>query len=90
MSPDKHITITIGGKSYPMIIQSEEEALVRKAEKEIQHSILEFQKAYTGLTLQDCMAMAIITQGVALQKCKEENDETQECLQRWSQMLPAV
>lgn len=90
MSPDKHITITIGGKTYPMIIKSEEEALVRKVEKEIQQSILDFQKAYTGLTLQDCMAMAMMTQGVNLQKSKEENDETQEYLQKWSQLLPAV
>lgn len=90
MSPDKHITITIGGKTYPMIIKSEEETLVRKVEKEIQQSILEFQKAYTGLTLQDCMAMAMITQGVDLQKCKEESDETHEYLQKWSQVLSAV
>ena len=59
-------------------------------EKEIQQSILDFQKAYTGLTLQDCMAMAMMTQGVNLQKSKEENDETQEYLQKWSQLLPAV
>ena len=44
-----------------MIIREEEEALIRKAEKGDSKPILEFQKAYAGLTTQDGMAMALIT-----------------------------
>ena len=89
MSPDKQISITIGGKSYPMIIREEEEALIRKAEKEIQNSILEFQKAYAGLTTQDGMAMALITKGVELLKKEDELEVIYQHLQQWSQLLPA-
>jgi hypothetical protein len=72
-----------------MIIREEEEALIRKAEKEIQNSILEFQKAYAGLTTQDGMAMALITKGVELLKREEELEVINQHLRQWSQLLPA-
>ena len=88
MSPDKQISITIGGKSYPMIIKEEEETLIRKAEKEIQTSILDFQKAYAGLSIQDGMAMALITKGVELLRKDEELELVNQHLQQWSEILP--
>lgn len=87
MGPDKHITITIGGKTYPMVIKQTEEALIRKVEKEIQQSILEFQKAYAGLTIQDCLAMALITKGTELHTCEEELADIKNRLTRWSEIL---
>ncbi len=88
MSPDKQISITIGGKSYPMIIKEEEETLIRKAEKEIQTSILDFQKAYAGLSIQDGMAMALITKGVELLRKDEELELVNQHLLHWSEILP--
>lgn len=88
MSPDKQISITIGGKSYPMIIKEEEETLIRKAEKEIQTSILDFQKAYAGLSIQDGMAMALITKGVELLRKDEELELVNKHLLQWSEILP--
>ena len=88
MSPDKQISITIGGKSYPMIIKEEEETLIRKAEKEIQTSILDFQKAYAGLSIQDGMAMALITKGVELLRKDEELELVNQHLLKWSEILP--
>ncbi len=88
MSPDKQISITIGGKSYPMIIKEEEETLIRKAEKEIQTSILDFQKAYAGLSIQDGMAMALITKGVELLRKDEELELVNQHLLQWSEILP--
>lgn len=88
MSPDKQISITIGGKSYPMIIKDEEETLIRKTEKEIQTSILDFQKAYAGLSIQDGMAMALITKGVELLRKDEELELVNQHLLQWSEILP--
>lgn len=88
MSPDKQISITIGGKSYPIIIKEEEETLIRKAEKEIQTSILDFQKAYAGLSIQDGMAMALITKGVELLRKDEELELVNQHLLQWSEILP--
>lgn len=89
MSPDKQISITIGGKSYPIIIKEEEETLIRKAEKEIQTSILDFQKAYAGLSIQDGMAMALITKGVELLRKDEELELVNQQLLQWSEILPS-
>ncbi len=90
MDLDKHISITIGGKTYPMVVNPEEEALVRQVEREIQEKILEFQNAYSGLSVQDCLAMSLITTKVELQTLTQENQVVQKQVAEMADILESI
>lgn len=90
MDLDKHISITIGGKTYPMVVHPEEEALVRQVEREIQDKIQEFQNAYSGLSVQDCLAMSLITTKVELQTVTQEQQVVQKQVAEMADILESI
>ena len=90
MSPDKHISITIGGKSFPVIITIEEEALIRKVEKDINEGILELQSEYAGLSVHDCMAMSLITKSIELHKVLLKEEDIQKQISEIGDLMASV
>jgi cell division protein ZapA len=68
----KRIKIIIGGRTYPIKIAVEDEASVRKIEKNINNKIKEYQIQYSTQDKQDCLAMALFTIAVELENTKTE------------------
>ena len=69
------ITVLIGGRPYPLRIVSTDEPSIRKIVKEINDNINSFQLKYTTKDKQDCLAMAVLTYAVDLEKSKSNTND---------------
>jgi len=69
-----HITVVIGGRPYPLKVQAEDEASIRKIVKEVNDRVNTFQLTYTNKDKQDCLAMALLTYAVDLFKSTQSED----------------
>ncbi len=67
----KNITVLIGGRPYPLKVQPEDEATIRKIVKEVNEKINRFQLTYTNKDKQDCLAMTLLTYAVDLHKSRQ-------------------
>ena len=67
----KNITILIAGRPYPLKINAADEPAIRKIVSEVNEKVNRLQLAYTNKDKQDCLAMAILTYAVDLQKAKQ-------------------
>ena len=75
----KSITVIIGGRPYPLKINVEDEADIRRIVKEVNEKINAFQMTYTNKDKQDCLAMAVLTYAVDLHK-KDSSAQPNEAL----------
>lgn len=71
----KHITVVIAGRPYPLKVQLEDEAAIRKIVKELNERINTFQLTYSNKDKQDCLAMALLTYAVDLFKARQTEDQ---------------
>jgi cell division protein ZapA (FtsZ GTPase activity inhibitor) len=69
-----HITVVIAGRPYPLKVQAEDEAAIRKIVKEVNDRVNTFQLTYTHKDKQDCLAMALLTYAVDLFKSTQSED----------------
>jgi len=67
----KQITVVIAGRPYPLKIQAEDEAAIRRIVKEVNEKINRFQLTYTDKDKQDCLSMAVLTYAVDLFKSQQ-------------------
>lgn len=70
----KSIEVTIAGRSYPVKVTEDEEAVVLAAAKEINQKIRDYQNAYTNKDKQDCLSMALLTYAVEYAKMQASED----------------
>ena len=63
-----NITVLIAGRPYPLKIEAEDEVAIRQMIKEVNDKINRFQLTYTKKDKQDCMAMALLTYAIDLNK----------------------
>jgi cell division protein ZapA len=67
----KQITVVIAGRPYPLKIQAEDEAAIRRIVKEVNEKINRFQLTYTDKDKQDCLSMAVLTYAVDFFKSQQ-------------------
>ena len=70
MNESVNITVLIAGRPYPLSVKTREEHLIRKAVKELNEKINEFQLTYKQRDKQDCLSMALLTYAVDLAKLR--------------------
>jgi cell division protein ZapA len=68
---NKHITVLIAGRPYPLKIKAGDEPIIRKIIKEINDQLNRFQLTYTNKDKQDCLSMAVLTYAVDLYKAEQ-------------------
>ena len=68
---NKHITVLIAGRPYPLKIKDGDEPIIRKIVKEVNDKINRFQLTYTNKDKQDCLSMAVLTYAVDLYKAEQ-------------------
>lgn len=73
---NKHITVLIGGRPYPLKIKAGDEPIIRKIVKEVNDKINRFQLTYTNKDKQDCLSMAVLTYAVDLYKAEQSVTDT--------------
>ncbi len=77
----EEIKITISGKSYKLNIDSSKRELYLLAERNVNSSILRFQKQnFDGFTLQDVIALAAFELAVANINIRQQNEVVSEDL----------
>ena len=54
------IKVSIGGRTYPLTIQRDEEEIIRKAAKKVEDTLLQFQQNYAVRDKQDLLAMVAL------------------------------
>lgn len=84
-----NITVLIAGRPYPLKIKASDEQIIQKLVKGINDKINTFQNTYPQKDKQDCLAMAILTYAVELQKAKQTglNSSVDEKLDSLSSLL---
>ncbi len=73
------LTVTLGGRAYPLRVAPEDEGPIRRIAKELNDKLAELQQAYPGKDKQDCLAMLLLIYSVDLYKVKQgsANDDPQ-------------
>jgi len=80
----KSITVLIASRPYPLRIKEEDEKRIKgivkdindKISKYINDKISKFQLTYAQKDKQDCLAMALLTYAVDLQKQREQTEDS--------------
>jgi len=67
----KQITVLIGGRPYPLKIQSSNESVIRRIVKDVNDRVNKFQLSYPNRDKQDCLAMTALALAVDLGKALE-------------------
>jgi len=66
-----NITVLIAGRPYPLKIKASDEEVIQTLVKGINSKVKTFQDTYPQKDKQDCLAMAVLTYAVELQKAKQ-------------------
>lgn len=81
-----NITVIIAARPYPLKVKKQDEAMIRKIVKEVNEKVNKFQLAYTTKDKQDCLAMALLSYAVDLQKSKEQSSDNSQLSTQLSQL----
>ena len=65
------LTVTVGGRAYPLRVLPEDEGPISRIAKEINDKLATFQQTYQGKDKQDFLAMLLLIYAVDLYKVKE-------------------
>jgi len=72
------ITVLIGGRPYPLKINSADETAVRKIVKEVNDKVASFQTAYQDRDKQDGLSMTLLTYAFDLYKLRKATPQGNE------------
>ena len=85
------IKVSIAGRIYPVTVKEEEEESIRKAVKEIDNTVMEYEKNYAVKDKQDLLAMCALqyaTQKIELDSSSlSKNEGITDKLQRLSELV---
>lgn len=70
---NKHITVLIANRPYPLKIKAGDEPIIRKIVKEVNDKINRFQLTYTNKDKQDGLSMTVLTYAVNLYKAEQSS-----------------
>ena len=62
------VSVNIAGRSYPLKVEEHEIEIIEEVVKGINSKVREFQRVYSGKDVQDCLAMALLTYVVDIEK----------------------
>ena len=74
----KSMQVMIAGRSYPLKVKEQDMDGIRQVVEEINDKIKDFQLTYINKDKQDCLAMALLTYAVDLQKVKLSDSTSQQ------------
>jgi cell division protein ZapA (FtsZ GTPase activity inhibitor) len=74
----KSMQVMIAGRLYPLRVKHQDVDAIKEVVEEINDKIKDFQLTYINKDKQDCLAMALLTYAVELQKIKQHNTAPQQ------------
>jgi len=82
------VSVTVAGRSYPIQVEKNKQADVKKASKLINKKLLEYQKQFKGADKQDCMAMLLLT--LQVDEHKEKMQSPSKDSQQYDELLTGL
>ena len=86
----KQITVLIGGRPYPLKIQSSDESVIRRIVRDVNEMVNKFQLNYPNRDKQDCLAMTALALAIDLDKALQaakHDPQLPEQLEQLDQLL---
>ena len=71
------MSVMIAGRSYPLRVKEEDSESIQNVVDELNEKIKDFQLTYINKDKQDCLAMALLTYAVDLQKTRQSDGNSQ-------------
>ena len=68
--PERSMTVTLGGRPYPLRVTQDDEGPIRQIAKELNDKINELQRSYPDRDRQDVLGMLLLIYAVDLHKVK--------------------
>lgn len=69
----KDMTLRISGRSYPIKVNTEDQAYIRKMEKQINDKIQFYKLEFKDIDHQDALTMALLTYAFDVNKLQKQN-----------------
>ncbi|WP_128330360.1 cell division protein ZapA [Apibacter sp. HY039] len=77
------VNIRVAGRNYPLVVQEDEEEVLRNAAKRLEEYVVRFEKNYSISEKQDALAMSALQLASELENLlKEKTKEQEEILLR--------
>ncbi|MGM5630408.1 cell division protein ZapA [Apibacter raozihei] len=77
------VNIRVAGRNYPLVVQEDEEQVLRNAAKRLEEYVVRFEKNYSISEKQDALAMSALQLASELENLlKEKTKEQEEILLR--------
>ena len=78
--------VVIAGRTYPLRVKSGDEASIQQVVDTLNEKVRDFQLTYINKDVQDCLAMALLTYAVELQKQTKTEKESEALIQKVDQL----
>lgn len=71
------LTLVIADRPYPLKVEAESEADIRKIVKKINDTLVRFQQTYSRKDKQDCLALTLLSYAIDLRKAEQNLQQAQ-------------
>ncbi len=78
--------VVIAGRTYPLRVKAGDEASIQQVVDSLNEKIRDFQLTYINKDVQDCLAMALLTYAVELQKQTQTEESSEDLVKKVDQL----
>lgn len=78
--------VVIAGRTYPLRVKVGDEASIQQVVDSLNEKVRDFQLTYINKDVQDCLAMALLTYAVELQKQTQKEETSDDLVKKVDQL----
>ena len=78
--------VVIAGRTYPLRVKSGDEDSIQQVVDSLNEKVRDFQLTYINKDVQDCLAMALLTYAVELQKQTQKEETSDDLVKKVDQL----
>lgn len=82
----KGMQVVIAGRTYPLRVKSGDEDSIQQVVDSLNEKVRDFQLTYINKDVQDCLAMALLTYAVELQKQTQKEETSDDLVKKVDQL----
>ncbi len=82
----KGMQVVIAGRTYPLRVKVGDEASIQQVVDSLNEKVRDFQLTYINKDVQDCLAMALLTYAVELQKQTQKEETSDDLVKKVDQL----
>ncbi len=82
----KGMQVVIAGRTYPLRVKAGDKASIQQVVDSLNEKVRDFQLTYINKDVQDCLAMALLTYAVELQKQTQKEETSDDLVKKVDQL----